>query len=194
MTEAIRKALAKRPGAARLMEFSARLFLLALPLYIVIWLGVDLYPIQLAAVSHSSWLLSLTGSHVVVEGTSITVNSSFEFFIIPDCTGWKSMLFLFALLFAVPGASIGKRLAGLALGLPLVWAGNLMRILGVVRLQSWLGTESALFYHDTLFQLLMVGLVLGIWLAWLRYPYRGASWRRIASFGGLLPGRQGARR
>ena len=103
------------PGQKRMLgvlEFLVRVCLLALPLYLVIWLGIDLYPLQAAVASQAAWLLQAAGYHVVRDGTGLTVGS-FQFFIIPDCTGWKSMLFLFALVFAVPGISMRKRFWGL---------------------------------------------------------------------------------
>ncbi len=150
----------------RMLEFLVRVCVLALPLYLVIWLGLDLYPLQLAVASQSAWLLQAAGYGVVQEGTGLTADG-FGFFIIPDCTGWKSMLFLFALVLAVPGISLRRRAWGLALGMPLIWLGNLARVTGVVAAQGAWGTDAALVIHDWLFQAGLVALVLGIWIVWL---------------------------
>lgn len=158
-------------GQARMMrvlEFLVRVCVLALPLYLVMWLGLDLYPIQLAVASQSDWILQAMGYQVARDGAGLTANG-FGFFIIPDCTGWKSMLFLFALVLAVPGVSLRKRAWGIALGLPLVWLGNLARVVGVVAAQGAWGTDAALVIHDWLFQAGLVALVLGIWTAWLMW-------------------------
>jgi exosortase/archaeosortase family protein len=165
----------------RALVFLARLLALSLPLYLVIWLGIDLYPLQLAAASQSGWLLQATGYRVVQDGTGLLVNDSFEFFIIPDCTGWKSMLFLFALVLSVPGPGLRRRMWGLALGLPLVWLGNLTRIWCVVLVQGVWGTETAMFMHNIPLQAGMAALVLGIWIAWLKWKgfnISAVSWRR----------------
>ncbi len=148
------------------LEFLLRVCILSIPLYLVIWLGVDLYPLQLAAASQSAWLLQAMGYHAALDGTGLTVNG-FGFFIIPDCTGWKSMTFLAALVFATPGISIRKRIAGVALGVAVVWLGNIARIAGVVVAQGAWGTDAALAIHDWLFQLGLACLVLGIWTIWL---------------------------
>jgi exosortase/archaeosortase family protein len=158
------------PRQARMWKvllFLARVAALSLPLYLIIWLGLDLMPLQLAAASQSAWLLGALGYQAVQEGVGITMGNGFAFFIIPDCTGWKSMLFLFALVFAVPGTALRKRLWGLAAGLPLIWLGNLLRIVGVVWAQSIWGTEAALSLHDTLYQAGLVAMVLAIWFTWL---------------------------
>jgi len=158
------------PQQERLMQalgFLARVITFSLPLYLVIWTGVSLYPLQLAVASQSAWFLKVLGYGVVQNGTGLLVNESFEFFIIPDCTGWKSMLFLSALMLAVTGVALRKRLKGLALGLPLVWLGNLTRIAGVVAVQGTWGTEVAVSVHDTLFQAGLALMVLGLWAVWL---------------------------
>jgi exosortase/archaeosortase family protein len=159
------------PGQKRMLRmlvFLVRLAALSLPLYLVIWLGLDLYPLQLAVASQSAWLLQATGHQVVRDGALLTVNGGFVVSIVPDCTGWKSMLFLSALIFAVPGIAMRKRLAGL-LGLPLVWLGNLTRVLAGVAAQGAWGTDAALAIHDWLFQAGLVAMVLGVWTAWLMW-------------------------
>jgi exosortase/archaeosortase family protein len=157
----------KQARMLSIVDFLARLVILSLPLYLVIWLGLDLYPLQAAAASQSAWIMQGLGYQVVHEGAGILMGNGFRFFIIPDCTGWKSMLFLFALVFAVPGIGIRKRLAGLLAGLPIIWLANIGRIVSVVNLQAAWGTDAAIFLHDTFFQLALVFLVMGLWSAWL---------------------------
>lgn len=178
------------PGQARMLralEFLVRVTILSLPLYMVIWLGIDLHVLQSAASGQAAWILQVLGFSLTHQGTSISLENGFRFFIIPDCTGWKSMLFLFALIFAVPLVSLRKRLAGLAVGLPLIWIGNLLRIVSVVSLQGIWGTEAALFMHDTVFQAGLIAAVLITWLAWLLWAkdslkLPGRAWKRLNSF------------
>ncbi len=163
------KLSAQQARNLKVLEFLARVAVLSLPLYLVIWLGINLYPLQLAAASQASAALTIMGYGPAQHGSGIIMASGFQFVIIPDCTGWKSMLFLFALVMAVPRISLRKRALGLALGMPLVWFANIARIVSVVALQGSLGTETALLLHDTVFQLGLVGIVLvswGIWLLW----------------------------
>jgi exosortase/archaeosortase family protein len=150
----------------KVLEFLARVTALSLPLYLVIWLGLDLYPLQFAAASQASALLTTLGFGPVQHGSGIALASGFQFVIIPDCTAWKSMLFLFALVMAVPRIPLKKKAMGLAIGLPLVWFANIARIVSVVALQGSLGTETALLLHDTVFQLGLVGMVLTLWGSW----------------------------
>lgn len=160
------------PGQERLwrvLEFFIRVIILSLPLYFIIWLGVDLNLLQVAVASQSAWLLQAMGYQVVQDGIGLIVNSSFQFFIIPDCTGWKGMLFLFALIIAVKGISVRKRAIGLMVGTPALWLGNLGRVAGVVVAKDVWGIENAMLVHDWVFQAGLIVLVLGIWVIWLSW-------------------------
>ena len=157
----------------RSFVFLVRLTALALPLYIIIMLGVDMHLLQLAAATHSTWFLQAMGNQVLQQGTGITMANGFEFFIIDDCTGWKAMLLLFALVFAVPGIAMRNRGLALLVGIPLVWAANLVRIAGIVQAQAAWGTQQVLQMHSTVFQAFMVAVVLALWLAWLLIQKKG---------------------
>jgi exosortase/archaeosortase family protein len=156
-------------------EFLVRLLVLSIPLYLIIGVGLSgtlLSPLQSAVVEQSAWVLERMGFEVQYSDVFVTSSSSpaaepFNFMINEDCTGWKSMLFLFALLFAVPGIALGKRLWGLVFGLPAIWVGNLARVVGVVLAEQAYGVEAALIIHDYLWQAGLIALVLGIWMAWL---------------------------
>jgi exosortase/archaeosortase family protein len=150
------------------LVFLLRLCILSIPVYLVLALGIGLYPLQLAAAGQAEWVFGRMGMVASREGAGMTVQG-FSFLIDEDCTAWKPMLFLAALIVAVPAAGWRKRLMGVAVGIPLLWAANLLRIVTVVLAQQSLGTEAALFLHDWVWQLLMVGVALWVWLCWLLY-------------------------
>jgi exosortase/archaeosortase family protein len=102
----------------------------------------------------------------------MTVGSErpFSFYLNEDCTAWKSILFLFALIFAVPAISLRKRLVGLGLGIPILWLGNQARILGVVLTERATNVQFAIFTHDYFWRVFLIFLVLGLWLAWMKPP------------------------
>ncbi len=159
------------------LEFLVRLIVLSVPLYLIIGLGISLYPLQLAAAGQSSWILGAMGYSVQQEGAYLTVSGGppvqdFLFYVNEDCTGWKSMLFLFALIFAVPGVVLRRRLWGLVFGLPAIWLGNLGRVVGVVLAERSYGVETALLIHDYGWQFGLIALVLVIWAGWLFYARR----------------------
>lgn len=154
------------------LEFLIRLLILSIPLYLILVLAVDLSPLQHTVATHSASLLKALGYNVFQEGYYIivgTIQNPFYFMINEDCTGWKSMLFLFALIFAVPRIAMKKRVLGLVIGLPIVWVGNLMRVLGVVMAEAAWGLDFALVLHDYGYRLGLVALVLIIWVVWLKF-------------------------
>ncbi|MBU0530599.1 MAG: exosortase/archaeosortase family protein [Candidatus Aenigmatarchaeota archaeon] len=156
------------------MIFFWRLVLLSIPLYIVLTLAINLGFMQNIVATQSLWMFSLTGFTVAQDGPALTVGleneaqQPFSFAISEDSTGWKSMLFMFALIFAVPDVHNKKRLLGL-LFIPVVWAGNLLRIWAIVMIERSYGFQAAMVAHDYLWRIGLLVLVIGLWLIWLKY-------------------------
>lgn len=172
--------------------FLVKLLVLALPLYLIIWLSIDLSQLQVAAASELEFMLKQLGYDVFRDGSLVTVDAQtgnpFTFFIVEDCTAWKSMLFLFALILAVPSIPWKRRLAGIAAGLPLLWFGNLMRNLTVVLTERAYGIDTAMVVHDWLWRAGLVIMVLLIWLVWWRWAmgkgilsrrHKSKAWKSI---------------
>lgn len=160
-----------------ILEFIVRLIILSIPLYLIIGFGISLYPLQLAAAGQSGWIMEVMGYSVQQEGAYMTVggggpSQDFFFYVNEDCTGWKSMLFLFALVMAVPAIAWRRRGLGLLIGIPVIWLGNLGRVVGVVLAERSYGVETALLVHDYLWQFGLIALVLIIWAGWLFYARR----------------------
>jgi exosortase/archaeosortase family protein len=182
----------KRRGkeAERLREtliFLLKLLALALPLYLVVWFSVDLHFLREAAASELEWALLGMGYSVEREGAMLTVSGGgpaypFTFYIVEDCTAWKSMLFLFALIAAVPSIRWRRRLVGIVIGLPVLWFGNLLRNVSVVLLERTCGLETAMLVHDWLWRAGLMALVLAVWLAWWGWARGEKIWLRF--FGG----------
>ncbi len=154
----------------RTLQFVLRFTALSIPMYLVIWLGIDLMPMQLLVADHASGAISALGFTVARDGLILIVGADnpFIFFIGPDCTGWKSMLCFIALVFASLGVSMRKRLLGVAVGIPLIYLGNIARIIVVVGIESAYGLLAAKVFHDWLWQAGLIALVLVLWLGWLR--------------------------
>ena len=158
------------------LTFLLRLTVLAIPLYIVIWLNLSLVPLQSVVADQSAWILGAMGFAVTknnlilsVGGASPFTSSPFTFYIGPDCTGWKSMLAFVALIFATLGVAMKKRVLGLVFGIPLIHLGNLSRIIIVVLIERGLGLDAALVFHDWLWQAGLMAIVLFLWLVWLKW-------------------------
>lgn len=161
------------------LVFLLRLLVLSIPLYIIIFFA-DLSLFQNAVAEQSGFLLRLMGFDVVQNGPVLTVGTAnpFTFLITPDCTAWKSLLFFFALVFAVPRADWGKRLLGLVFGLPIIWVANLGRVVGTVLVEKLYSVEMAMLVHDYLWRTGLVVLVLVLWVAWMYYT-RNGKWKWI---------------
>jgi exosortase/archaeosortase family protein len=153
--------------------FFSRFMVLSVPLYIILMFGIDLSFLQYLVAINSYWMFKFLGFPVILNGFGLIVGTvnPFVFFITQDCTGWKSMLFFFALVFAVPKIPWKKRMLGLGLGIPLIWLGNLGRILGVVLVERVYGVETALITHDYIWRLGLIALVLLLWIVWLKKFY-----------------------
>ena len=152
------------------LYFLIRLLLLSIPVYIVI-LFINLYPIQLMVASQSNYILSAMGFAVQQDGALISVGneSPFRFFISEDSTGWKSFLFLAALIIAVPVVKWRKRLAGIVPGILVLYAGNLLRVLTIVFAEQAYGMQTAMLVHDWLWEFGLTALVLALWVLWLKH-------------------------
>lgn len=168
------------------MQFLVRLIVLSMPLYLVIAFSLDLTLLQNFFAQSTAHILSASGWNLIASGNGITVLTpdNFIFLITPDCTAWKSMLFLFALLFAVPRKPfhpdrlnflLKSRLPWLIAGIPAVVLANMTRILTSVWVLSAYGPELSGLVHDILWQFGLAGVVLGIWLLWLRKSYLSFS-------------------
>ncbi len=156
-------------GQRKLFEtllFLVKLLVFAIPLYIMLAFSEVLLPLQ-GAVSHNVYhILKSLGFEVVRSGFLLRADG-FAFLVSEDCTGWKSMLFLAALIFAVPGVLVKKRLLGLLVVVPVIYIGNLLRILAVVFIWKAYGYEFANIIHDYFWQLGLISLVLIVWVSWL---------------------------
>ena len=160
-----------------ILIFLVRLFLLSIPLYLIIALGTNMLPLQTIVAEQSAYVLGVSGYRTSIEGTVVSSDApgsgyTFMFMIDPDCTGWKSMLFLFALILAVPGIMWNRRAVGLAIGLPLLWAVNVIRIVLIVMTETAYNVSTALFVHDVIWQTGLIAVVLGYWAAWLKWARR----------------------
>ncbi len=150
------------------LVFMLKLLAFAVPLYIVMSLPGLLLPLQEAVSANVHSLLGLIGFDVVRDGFSMA-SGDIAFFVSEDCTGWKSMLLLTALIFAVPGAGMRKRIAGVALGVTAVYLGNLARIIAVVLAWKAFGPGFAGLVHGYFWQAGLILLVLAVWIAWLAW-------------------------
>lgn len=112
------------------------------------------HPSARALQQEGSWLLRGEGAKMMVSHS---------------CNG-KAIVFLFsAFVWAMPGMGLWRRLAFSVLGSASLVLANMLRVAALYciyrYLPGWFG-----FFHHSLFQFAMYGLVLGGWMLFLRKP------------------------
>ncbi len=148
--------------------FLGKLIILSLPMYAVLHFSISLYPLQEAVIGQSMAIFDASGYSPERRGFVITVNKTheFSFAITEDCTPWKSIWLLFALMLAVK-RRWKDRAWGFAAGAVLLWASNLLRIFLIVWTEQHLGLGAAMFIHNYLWKALLVGVVVAFWALWI---------------------------
>lgn len=165
------------------LAFLLRLLILVMPLYLILYFSVDLTSLTNLVAWEASVVLETMGYQVERTGSFMLVHGGsypqpFRFYISPDSSGWKSLLLLSALIIAVPKVSWKKRSIGLAIGLPIVWLGNLARVVSIVVIERSYGLEAGMLAHDMLWRFGLSILVLSIWLGWMHYLPEQHRWQR----------------
>jgi len=166
----------RRKNLLKLEFFLLKLILFVLPLYVIMQFGlpllsVFLLPAQifLAWATHS--MLALFGFPVILNGVYLIMRSGLELFVVEitaDCTAWKSMYILTALVFATPISNLTKKTRFLALWLPIVFFVNYLRILTTVLIVLIAGFQYLGVVHTILWREGMIVLIIAIWYLWFR--------------------------
>ncbi len=161
-------------GLWETLVFVIRVLIFSVPLHLIMFFSDVLIPLQGLVASNAASVLRAAGYEITRSGIFLAINNSHEFLfaITQDCTGWKSMILLCALLFAVPRVETKKRITGLLAGIPVIYAGNLARIILIVLAEQSYGIEFAMALHDYMWQLGLVLLVMAFWVAWLVWAGR----------------------
>jgi exosortase/archaeosortase family protein len=154
---------------------------MSFPLYLIPLYPAFLYPLQEAVAESSHATLLLFGFPAERDGLFITLTSGEQFgvFIGPDCTGWKSAVLLIALIIAPMGVPWRKRVVGMALGLPALYAANIARVATVASAGAGIGEGTASLLHDFLWQWGLTAAVLSLWICFLLYSgaFGPAPWK-----------------
>jgi len=146
--------------------FLIKFNILAIPMYLIIIFSLSFAPLQEATAQISTSLIpdsSVSGTMIVIpmEGGSWAADINW------DCTGWKSMYALFALIFATPFA-LGKKLWGLLL-IPLVCLINIFRIVFMFLFVKTYGLANYELVHATLWSWGLVAAILILWIVWIKF-------------------------
>ncbi|MFH1105785.1 MAG: exosortase/archaeosortase family protein [Candidatus Aenigmatarchaeota archaeon] len=150
------------------LTFLLRFCVLAIPLYLVLWLGADFSALQKIVTGNVLAMLPLFGVSASADGFDIITNTAVPVIvnISPDCTGWKSVLAYAALVLAVPNIPTRRRALGLS-GALIIHALNVLRISSLIWIEIKYGVETFLSAHTFLLKLGFPAAILLVWLCWL---------------------------
>ncbi len=169
-----KKILERRKKLLATLIFLIKLNLLAIPLYILLYIDFSLPPLQTFLAFSISSTLSFFKFPVTSEGKNIFVFLKEEenYKIIPfeismDCTGWKSMYLLTALVFA-SSFNLKRNLKILAISLPILFIINFLRIVSTIAIALIFGFEFFEITHNILWREGTIFIVILIWYLWLR--------------------------
>jgi len=146
-----------RIDSKEILLFLAKFLALSAPLYLIIWMKLDFFPLQVAVAQQVSALLGLVGVETTVS-QYLVKGSNFTLEIVEECTGWRDMLAFAALVFATRK---GGKLKALLL-LPVIYIANILRLAATFVIGVY-APEIAKFAHAILFQVGMLALVFSLW-------------------------------
>ena len=151
-----------------ILRFVIYFILLSIPLYYLLYIGLELRIAVKYVTVHTYLLARLLGVNVfqIDENILYAKNNgdSLQMEIITDCTGWKSMFAFFALVFALPRVGIKKKIKGILFGFPLIYIVNILRLSLLLKIVNIYGSEYFEIWHTFFFR---DGLVLFIFLLWV---------------------------
>lgn len=150
--------------------FLVKFNLLAIPMYLILYFNISFYPLQrflslmlektLNAMGH---VAVSDGDILLIEGFPSPVNISW------DCTGWKSMWALTALVLATPRQNQRGKAKFLSLSLPLLFLLNFVRILTTILLSFKFGFQYLDIIHTFIWREGLIMAVIAAWYLWLKW-------------------------
>ncbi len=154
-----------------ILFFLIKFNLLAIPLYLIIRFDISFPSLQifLAKVLHS--MFKISGYHAIRDGYYIALlsdNTIRTIAIDMDCTGWKSLYALFALVLATPLKKNKSKLNFLAFALPTLFFINIFRIYLTVTFCHIIGFQYLDIIHNLFWREGLILVIIILWYWWLR--------------------------
>jgi len=153
--------------------------LLSIPLYLLMHFNFSYPPLQKFLTSVSRPFIELFGyDPTVIDYNACNVSdisgSNFKqpVCISWDSTGWKSMYALVALAIATPAVAWRKRLKFLAIGIPIIFLINYLRIVTTILIALKFGWQYFEVVHTLIWREGLILAVVAIWYLWLRKTWK----------------------
>lgn len=168
-----KKILERRKKLLEALWFFIKFNLLVIPLYVLLYVDFSLPQLQIfltnvlaATLNAMKYNVTAQGYflNLLVNGKMMTIDISM------DCTGWKSMCALAALVIATP-SKLNKKGKFLLISLPFLFFLNFIRILTTIIASLNLGFQYMEVIHTFLWREGLIFAVVAIWYLWLRKIY-----------------------
>jgi exosortase/archaeosortase family protein len=140
-------------------------------MYAVLYYNITYEPLQNFIAFITTKFLQSVGIDALQQNFLITLlanNQLLKIEISFDSTGWKTLYALFALTIATPKRKMKDKLKFLAVGLPLLFAMNLLRIFTTILIAADFGFQYFDVVHLFLWREGLITAVLIVWYVWLR--------------------------
>jgi exosortase/archaeosortase family protein len=158
----------------KILWFLIKLNILVIPLYLVIYLDISFPLLQDFLTSSLHFILSKFNSNISFKDHFLYIPFKTEkglqietFEISFDCTGWKTMYLLFALVLATP-SKLNKKFKVLVIGLPFLFLLNFIRILTTLLFVMSFGLSYLEIVHTFLWREGLILAVAAIWYIWIK--------------------------
>jgi exosortase/archaeosortase family protein len=170
----------KRKKETRKKLWTVALFLiafnvLAIPMYLLLWLNLSFPPLQTLLTEMVYSALKILGYSVELVVSQISLiplifvpQYAQKILITWDSTGWKTLYTLAALTIATPSVSMREKLKFLAIGLPFLFVLNFVRILTTITFAISYGFQYFEVVHTLLWREGLILAVVLVWYMWLR--------------------------
>ncbi len=112
----------------------------------------------------TGFFLNLLGLSTRVSGRIVSM-PNFAIEVVGECTGLYEMLIFLAAMIAYP-AGWKKKLIGAALGIPLLYVINVVRMVFITVVGNW-SPQTFDFMHMYFWQVAMILIIVSVWVLWI---------------------------
>ena len=146
--------------------------LLVLVFNLLQWLVLipdNMLQLQLVTARLTAWLVAASGLPLTLAGVEIFLgNSHWE--VTPECTALSAVFVFLAFVLVYP-TSFRAKLKAVLVGIPFLFVANISRLFGLAWVSHLLPQQVDLF-HDYVWQVVFLLLVVLMWLAWIDWCVR----------------------
>ena len=124
----------------------------------------QVYWLNAATADVTGFFLKLVGMTTRVSETIVSL-PNFSVEVVGECTGLYEMLIFLAAMIAYP-ASWKKKLIGAGLGIPFLYAVNIVRMIFIMVVGNW-SPKTFDFMHLYFWQVAMILIIVSAWVLWI---------------------------